>query len=147
MPWQKALRPIDSFASFGGGGGERTTAVIKEEDIKICPTTEKVELLSYPPQQTRFKTIYTPQEAVERARSRLGEKDYGIFGNNCECFVNWAYTNENISNQSSNGMLKAVIGAVSGAIDGYNREGLSGAAKEAIRGTFDNYDKFRESRP
>ena len=136
-----------NFASFGGGDGERTVAVIKEEDIKIDPTTEKVELLNYPPQGTRFEIIYAPQKAVKRARSRLGEQKYGILSNNCECLVNWAYTNKEVSNQSRKGLLEGVFGAVSGAIDGYKKEGLGGAAKEAIiRGT-QKYQKYRESRP
>ncbi len=33
--------------------------------------------------------IYTPEEAVRRARSRLGERRYHVLINNCENFVRW----------------------------------------------------------
>lgn len=33
--------------------------------------------------------IYTPEEAVQRAKSRVVERDYNLFGNNCEQFVRW----------------------------------------------------------
>jgi len=32
---------------------------------------------------------YSPEEIVRRARSRLGENDYGLLTNNCEHFCNW----------------------------------------------------------
>lgn len=32
---------------------------------------------------------YSPREVVDRARSRLGEREYRILTNNCEHFCNW----------------------------------------------------------
>lgn len=32
---------------------------------------------------------YSPREIVDRARSRLGERDYRLLTNNCEHFCNW----------------------------------------------------------
>lgn len=32
---------------------------------------------------------YAPREIVDRARSRLGERDYRLLTNNCEHFCNW----------------------------------------------------------
>lgn len=39
------------------------------------------------------------EKAVERARSRLGRQDYGIFQNNCEHFVVWCKTGRAKSTQ------------------------------------------------
>lgn len=35
---------------------------------------------------------FTPEEIVERAKSRLGEKKYDLIGNNCENFAVWCQT-------------------------------------------------------
>ena len=37
--------------------------------------------------------LYTPEETVERARSRLGERNYNLIFNNCEHFAVWCKTN------------------------------------------------------
>lgn len=42
---------------------------------------------------------YSPDEAVQRALSRLNEDDYLIFDNNCEHFVNWCITGTSTSPQ------------------------------------------------
>ncbi|OPY55810.1 MAG: NC domain protein [Pelotomaculum sp. PtaU1.Bin035] len=36
--------------------------------------------------------LYSPSETVQRARNRLGEADYDLFGNNCEHFAIWCKT-------------------------------------------------------
>ncbi len=38
--------------------------------------------------------LYTPEEVVARARSRLREHGYAAFSNNCEHFVNWCIEGE-----------------------------------------------------
>jgi hypothetical protein len=35
------------------------------------------------------RLMYSPQEIVRRARSRIGENDYRLLTNNCEHFCNW----------------------------------------------------------
>ena len=44
-----------------------------------------------------FKTLeyhlFTPEETVERAYSRLGEREYDLVNNNCEHFAIWCKTN------------------------------------------------------
>ena len=44
--------------------------------------------------------IYSENESVERALSRVGENDYHILHNNCEHFVNWCIEGEHISKQA-----------------------------------------------
>ena len=34
-------------------------------------------------------TVFSPEDIVRRARSRLGESDYRLLTNNCEHFCNW----------------------------------------------------------
>lgn len=34
-------------------------------------------------------SVFSPEEIVRRARSRLGEDDYRLLTNNCEHFCNW----------------------------------------------------------
>jgi len=43
--------------------------------------------------------LYTPEETVQRARSRLGETNYRILTNNCEHFAIWCKTGVNESLQ------------------------------------------------
>jgi len=42
---------------------------------------------------------YTGQRVVERARSRIGENNYDLQGNNCEHFCTWAVTGRSNSKQ------------------------------------------------
>ena len=46
-----------------------------------------------------FSSKYSEEEAVSRAKSRLGEHSYGLFRNNCEHFVNWCLDGEKRSEQ------------------------------------------------
>lgn len=43
--------------------------------------------------------LYTPEETVERAKSRLGEKDYNLATKNCEHFAIWCKTGISESTQ------------------------------------------------
>ena len=38
------------------------------------------------------KNIYSPEETVQRARSRIGERKYSVTSNNCEHFAMWCKT-------------------------------------------------------
>lgn len=44
---------------------------------------------------------FSNAQVVERARSRLGEKCYDVFDNNCEHFVNWCRSGRALSTQIS----------------------------------------------
>lgn len=45
------------------------------------------------------ESTYSPQEIVQRARSRLGENRYHVLRNNCEHFCNWCISGRNRSAQ------------------------------------------------
>ena len=51
--------------------------------------------------------IYSPEETVRRAESRLGERNYNIATNNCEHFAIWCKTGVSESTQVEN-FLKAL---------------------------------------
>lgn len=69
-----------------------------------------------------FKThkykLYSPEETVRRAESRLGEKKYNIISNNCEHFVLWCKTGISESHQVED--LKKILNSgrviVSGSV-------------------------------
>lgn len=75
------------------------------------PHTESVseELARHLQQQYGYH-LYTPEETVARARSRLGETSYNILTNNCEHFVIWCKTGVSESLQIS-GMFRSLLGA------------------------------------
>ena len=50
--------------------------------------------------------IYSPEETVARAESRLGERHYNIATNNCEHFAIWCKTGVSESTQVENFLLK-----------------------------------------
>ncbi|MEO1391251.1 MAG: lecithin retinol acyltransferase family protein, partial [Cyanobacteria bacterium J06634_6] len=54
-----------------------------------------------PVYQVPQSTAFIPEVVVKRAKTRLGEKDYNLFFNNCEHFANWCKTGRNESRQLS----------------------------------------------
>ena len=50
--------------------------------------------------------IYSPEETVKRAESRLGERNYSIAMNNCEHFAVWCKTGVSESTQVENFLAK-----------------------------------------
>ncbi|MBD3881928.1 lecithin retinol acyltransferase family protein [Phormidium tenue FACHB-886] len=68
---------------------------------------------------------YIPDVVVERAESRLGERDYNLLTNNCEHFVNWCKTGQNTSQQLINyGLDPSRLGMLA------NRRAIEEAAQE-----------------
>ena len=55
--------------------------------------------------------IYTPEEIVCRAKSRLHENKYSLLRNNCEHFVSWCITGKAISKQ-----VRVAMSALSGLL-------------------------------
>ena len=79
-----------------GSAGE-----IKEEEIYIDLTKATYHKLCYAP----GVAIYTGIDVIYRARSKLKEKEYSGFSNNCESFANWAITGKNETNQGDTAAL------------------------------------------
>jgi Lecithin retinol acyltransferase len=59
---------------------------------------------------------FTGQQVVGRAKTRLGEDGYSLFGNNCEHFCNWAIDGVHESGQVEGGSV--LTGSVLGGIVG-----------------------------
>lgn len=53
------------------------------------------------PQQSNLPNyhLYSNKETVKRAYSRIGEREYDLFTNNCEHFAVWCKTNISVSIQ------------------------------------------------
>ena len=51
---------------------------------------------------SNYYHLYTPEETVRRAESRLGERNYNIATNNCEHFAIWCKTGNSESTQVEN---------------------------------------------
>lgn len=73
-------------------------------------------------------TVYSPDETVARARSRIGERQYNLVTNNCEHFALWCKTGESESFQVNvaAGMLALFVSAVGGIFktDGEENEAV-----------------------
>ncbi len=52
--------------------------------------------------------IYSPEQTVKRARSKIGERKYSLVSNNCEHFCIWCKTGV-IQSYQVNAVLKAVF--------------------------------------
>jgi 5'-3' exonuclease len=72
-----------------------------------------------------YRDSYAPDVVVQRAESRLGEKQYNILTNNCEHFVAWCKTGQNNSEQIrdftallGSGFVGGVAGVMGGAVLG-----------------------------
>ena len=48
------------------------------------------------------KTLFSPEETVKRAMSKLGKKDYSFINNNCEHFAFWCKAGLSTSSQINN---------------------------------------------
>lgn len=57
------------------------------------------------------RAAYNPQEVLQNAYSRLGERKFNLLGNNCEHFVSWSVTGQHRSRQVDN--VVGTVGAVS----------------------------------
>jgi hypothetical protein len=59
---------------------------------------------------TRTHKVFSPEETLERAMSRLGEASYNLFSNNCEHFVLWCKTGYAESEQAEK--LRRTLSAI-----------------------------------
>ena len=67
--------------------------------------------------------LYSPEETVARARSKIGEKSYNLFTHNCEHFALWCKTGIDESHQINHWKDILAVGVVAGlAIYGGKRQ-------------------------
>jgi len=111
---KKFMGMVDHFAIYLGedSSGHKFVAnftkgvqILEDEEINQ-------QIQKYIPENIdRFKgNDFERQSAIERAWSRIGEKAYGFFSNNCEHFKNWVHYGEQISKQVDNAGTALSIG-------------------------------------
>lgn len=108
---------------------------VKEETTEVDPTGKKVELLEYAEPGV---AIYTGQEAIKRARGRVGETNYSLLKRNCESFVNWVITDREETNQGELGRA-AVVGGIA--------LGIGAVLTAALGGNKDDKDSDKKKKP
>lgn len=99
----------DSVGAVSAAASSRDfdSSKIIEEVVSIDVNTETVELLRY-----SSVVVYGGRKAIDRVRSRLHERKYNLFTNNCEHLINWALTGESESDQVD---TAATVGKVAAA--------------------------------
>ena len=86
-----------SLSSFSVSLSDGIAAKIKEESVPLDPKEQIVELLEY---EEPDVVKYNGKKAITRARERVGQDtNFSIFFKNCESFVNWAITGQEVTNQ------------------------------------------------
>ncbi|KAL5494386.1 hypothetical protein EMCRGX_G015711 [Ephydatia muelleri] len=114
--------------------------VVKMDELRIATYSDLIK-------------VFPPEEAIERALSRLNEKNFDAIDRNDETFVNWALTGKETGVRSqeiraaigggaiggTGAAIGAVIGAVvgpPGALIGAAIGGVLGGAIGALSGVF-----------
>ena len=80
------------FTTIDKNDANTENAVIHESSFEDFALNCRVRVINFP-------ESFSPEETVERARSRLGEKGYDIISNNCDHFATWCKTGKNMSMQ------------------------------------------------
>jgi len=77
---------------FGRGVFDIDNAVIEKVDMEIFSQSRPVVVVD-------SKIEFSPEKVVQRALSRLGERSYDLWNNNCEHFANWCRSGDHSSPQ------------------------------------------------
>ncbi len=106
-----SLTSAEVSSTVASSGSCKTTKVF-EIEMNVDLQSEEIELLEY----EEGVALYTGQERVKRARERLDEKKYKLFRNNCECLINWAITDKNVSEQGESAIELIAAGVTAGVV-------------------------------
>ena len=91
---------------YNGSPGNIHNAIVEEttlenfKKVKVLNNDFDCEIYIKSEKDSKFKS----KEIVQRANSRLGERNYNLFFNNCESFCNWCINGASESNQ-----VKAIL--------------------------------------
>lgn len=77
---------------FGRGIFDIDNAVIEQVDLETFSQSRPIVVVD-------SKIEFPPEEVVRRATSRLGERSYDLWSNNCEHFANWSRSGDHSSPQ------------------------------------------------
>ena len=127
--WHHGIQcPDGSVIHYTGMDGVKTltNAQILRTDIQTFISNPQRELhyVTYQPTQQ----IYSVNEIVRRAESRIGERGYNLLNHNCENFARWCVIGRSQSYQSQG----AIIGIVAGTASFIFGAGFLGAALTAL---------------
>jgi Lecithin retinol acyltransferase len=68
---------------YSGFSGFWQCGPVEEVSLSRFSAGRELRIVDHP------KSVFSPEEIVRRASSRLGENDYRLLTNNCEHFCNW----------------------------------------------------------
>lgn len=124
---KKFLGMVDHFAIFLGYRNSNPVFVANYKDgvkeVSISDMREVLQTLKPTSIERFIGNELERRAAVNRALSRVGEKAYNYFSNNCEHFKNWVHSGENRSsqvNKAGNGLLISAVGTTIYAIKNEN---------------------------
>lgn len=108
-------RAYGTYTHHGIDCGDGTVIHYKEGEA-IARTSlaffSRGELVSVKP----YDYSDPPDQVVERAISRIGERDYHVVFNNCEHFATWCKTGQHTSDQVNASLTAAAVGGALGGI-------------------------------
>ena len=92
-------------------------------EASIQETTLEVFLQGNHDKENRYyfmdhQNSYMPEEIVRRARSRIGQRNYQLWGRNCEHFARWCASGNGTSTQVETMGIAVVAASVVGGIFG-----------------------------
>ena len=95
---------VDHYVLFGGFDDLNQPVFVAnyKTGVQIVPNHDMINYLEIlePSKIIRFKGNEEKRiEAINRAKSRIGEKAYDYLANNCEHFVTWVHTGKHSSKQ------------------------------------------------
>ena len=117
----EAVSPKQIYVVHYSSDGEIKREWVKPSDVSYelqgVPMTKKVSA-NDPLYVVIYEKTCSPDEVIERAHTRLGEKEYDLAVNNCESFATWCKIGKNVSNQVKNVSDAALVCAACGPILG-----------------------------
>ncbi len=114
---------VDHFVLFGGYDNNLQPIFIAnyKSGVQIVPPVDMVKYLNMlEPEKIIYFTGNEQErnEAIDRAKSRIGERAYDYFANNCEHFVTWVHTGKHNSKQVADAGVAIMAAGAMTAIGG-----------------------------
>lgn len=105
---KKRLCVIEYGGNFDNNPGSGLASILWSSSEAKGVVLEREEEIEDFGEARLFRFIYNdpkdclePDEVIERARSRIGEKEYHLIGKNCEHFATWCKTGKAFSRQAN----------------------------------------------
>lgn len=118
---------VDHYVLFGGYDEYNQPVFVAnyKTGVQVVSNQDMVKYLSIlePERVIYFKgNEHQREQAIQRAKSRIGERAYDYLANNCEHFVTWVHTGKHNSKQVAGvGVGLMAVGAIT-AIGGASKK-------------------------